>query len=127
MDNENENGEATEDKGVVFTYIGDPNDDGSGPRNITIFGYDFTKDEPARVRGGTKDEQSIIRKLRGHNHFVAEGDEKPEFTKGGAVDELPALSLEDMKDVARAENVEFADDTTKPKLMRAIRAQRRRA
>lgn len=122
MDDKNE-----ADTGAIFTYIGDPNDDGAGPREITVFGYEFTKNEAARVPNGTKDEQNIVRKLGGHNHFLSDGEDAPKFSKGGAVDELPALSLEDMKEVARGEGVDFPDDTTKAKLMTAIRRSRRNA
>lgn len=120
-----DNTETTEGKGVVFTYIGDPNDDGAGPRVATIFGYEFTKDEAARVPNGTEDEKNIVRKMRGHSHLVEDGHDLPKFSKNGPADELPSLSLEDMKDVARGEGLEFPDDTTKPKLMRALRAHRR--
>lgn len=117
MDDQNE---TTEAEGVIFTYIGDPKDDGSGPREITMFGYEFTKGEAARVN-----DKDAVRKLRGHDHFVEDGKETPNFTKNGPADELPSLSLEDMKSVATAEGLEFPEDTTKPKLMKALRAHRR--
>lgn len=108
---------------VKARFIGDPNDDYSGPRNISMFGQDFEKGEYVTLKG-----EDVIRKVRGHNHFEIEGEEVERADKPEK-DDLAQIGagvggLEALKDVARAEGVHFEDDVTKAKLMRAIRAHR---
>lgn len=100
-------------------FVGDPADDFSGKSNVTMFGVDFEKGEFTRV-----EDPDAIRKIRGHSHFEVEGEGEVK-KKTVETDELPPLDLEALKEVARDEGVEFEDDTTKPKLMKAIRAKRK--
>lgn len=99
-------------------FVGDPADDFAGPSNISMFGVDFTKGEYVEVT-----DANAIRKIRGHSHFHVEGEGEVEAVHT-ETDDLPALGLEALKDLARAEGVEFQEDTTKAKLMKAVRAKR---
>jgi len=108
-----------EETAVKARFVGDPADDFSGPSSIQMFGKDFVKGEFTQI-----DDPAVIRKVRGHSHFEIEGEGEVQ-KKNVAKDELPALGLEALKDVARAEEVDFEDDTTAPKLIKAIRAKRR--
>ena len=116
MDEDKQNPEA-----ISARFVGDPADDFSGPSNITMFGTDFEKGEFVTI-----DDPAVIRKVRGHSHFEIEGEGKVK-AKATTKDELPPLGLEALKEVALAEVVPFEDDTTKPKLIKAIRAARRAA
>lgn len=112
--------EDKDDKTAISArFVGDPADDFSGPSNITMFGQDFEKGEFVTLTG-----EAVIRKVRGHSHFEIEGEGKVE-AKTTTKDELPPLGLEALKEVAQAEGVPFEDDTTKPKLIKAIRAHRK--
>lgn len=114
-----EDTEKEEVKGASFRFVGDPSDDFSGPSSMSMFGMEFPKGEFVAV-----EDEAVARKLRGHSHFEEEGGEKIE-KKEVVRDDLPALDLEAMKDVARQEGVAFEDDTTKAKLMKAIRSHRK--
>lgn len=111
--------EAKETASVSARFVGDPADDFSGPSNVTMFGQDFEKGEFV-----TLTDEATIRKVRGHSHFEIEGEGRAK-AKNIAKDELPPLGLEALKEVAQAEGVAFEDDTTKPKLIKAIRAKRK--
>lgn len=109
---------------VNARFVGDPADDFSGPSNISMFGQDFEKGEFVTLK-----DPAVIRKVRGHSHFEIEGEGEVRKTETDT-DELAALAggtggLERLKEVAQAEGVEFEDDVTKPKLLKAIRAKRK--
>lgn len=76
---------------MKFTYIGDPNDDFSGPSELTTGGQTFAKNEPTEV---DDDNEDLIRRLKGHSHFAKPGDELPDDTaraKTMTLDELRAI------------------------------------
>lgn len=50
---------------MEVTFIGDPNDDFSGPAEVTVYGITFQKGDAVKVDGRTKDAD----KFRGHSHF----------------------------------------------------------
>jgi len=106
---------------VRVRFVGDPADDFSGPTNVSMFGQDFEKGEFTTIEDPT-----LIRKLRGHSHFEVEGEGKVKATNVDR-DELAPLGLEALKEVAHAEAVPFEDDTTKARLLKAIRAARKGA
>jgi len=110
---------------TMVKFVGDPNDDFSGPSSMTMFGEEFPKGEFVAIT-----DENVLRKLRGHNHFAFQGEAAPKAS-GGKGDDLAQIGagvggLERLKDLARSEGVPFEDDTTKPKLMKAIRAMRQR-
>lgn len=102
----------------TVTYIGDPNDDFSGPSRITMFGYEFEKNEAVSV-----DDPAALRKLRGHNHFTVGDAPKPKAERRQS-DGLASMKLDELKELATREGVEVDDDTTKAKLITAIRNAR---
>lgn len=54
-----------------FKYIGDPNDGFSGPQITEQFGYEWTKGEVSDdLPEKTDEEKDVVKKLRGHSHFV---------------------------------------------------------
>lgn len=108
----------SDEKDNTFTYIGDPNDDFSGPNTIEIFGLEFKKNKPALV-----EDAGIARKLTGHSHFINGNEEMPEGSSNTS-DELPGLKLEELKAVAEREGVEIPDKPTKALLIEAIREAR---
>jgi len=118
MTDETEVQEEATTEGTQVRFIGDPKDDFSGPSSMSMFGMEFPKGEFVGVT-----DEAALKKLRGHSHFEFEGDAKvrPERRE---VDDLPALKLEALKDVATAEGVDFPANTTKAKLMEAIREAR---
>ena len=105
------------DKENIFTYIGDPRDDLSGPSSMTVYGLEFKKGEPALV-----EDQNIARKLAGHSHF-RHGDEEVEVT-GREDDDLVGLNTEQLKAVADAEGVEYDSKARKGDILEAIREAR---
>ena len=111
--------ETNEVTGTAVRFVGDPSDDFSGPSSISMFGMEF----PKGAFVGVEDE-NVIRKLRGHSHFEFQDGTKVE-KKVVNRDDLPSMGLEQMKEVAQAEGVAFDADTTKQKLMRAIRQHRK--
>lgn len=74
-----------------FRFIGDPNDDGSGPDEIEWDGHVFRRDAWTEV----PDDQCA--KLRGNGHFEERGDALPheraatEVVIGGAPDGMAAV------------------------------------
>lgn len=50
-----------------FRFIGDPNDNFSGPDTVTVFGLVFSRVEWTEVS-----DETVTRKLCRHNHFEAE-------------------------------------------------------
>lgn len=107
-----------DNKDNTFTYIGDPNDDFSGPTEIEIFGLVFKKDKPALV-----EDAGVARKLTGHSHFINANEERPGGTRREA-DELVTMNKEELKATAEAESVEFPSNATKGDLIELIRAAR---
>lgn len=66
-----------------FRFIGDPNDDYSGPRVLKILDLEFPRDEWVEVPEG-----AVADKLDGHNHFDADyGDAIA--SDGSMIDDLP--------------------------------------
>jgi len=110
--------EKTETDDAKVRFIGDPSDDFSGPSSMSKFGMEFPKGKFVAVK-----DPETRRKLRGHSHFEFEGDEEAEGSRR-ETDELPALKLEALKEIAAAEGVDFPANTTKAKLMEAIREAR---
>jgi hypothetical protein len=55
-----------------FKYVGDPNDEFSGPQVIHSFGQTWKKGETVSVEFDEENEedQKNLRKLQGHSHFV---------------------------------------------------------
>jgi hypothetical protein len=60
-----------------FRFVGDPNDDWSGPKSIDAFGLTFTRDDFTPVP------PDVAVKLAGNSHFEAEGGDAPAKRKGG--------------------------------------------
>lgn len=54
-----------------FKYVGDPNDEFSGPKVAVHFGKTFVKDEPVELED---EEQKIADRLANHSHFVDMSD-----------------------------------------------------
>ena len=54
-------------------FIGDPNDDFSGPKVVRVKGEDFLKDQFVSVS------DKLAGELAGHNHFVVEEGDAPSF------------------------------------------------
>lgn len=59
---------------VKFKYVGDPNDNYSGPETTEQQGYRFVKDEVTEISDDTEAGKKAIRVLKGHNHFVDMSD-----------------------------------------------------
>ena len=106
------------ESGETVTYIGDPNDDFSGPSRTTAFGYAFEKNTPVVV-----EDANALRKLRGHNHFLVGEQSKPEPVLRKD-DGLAKMKLDELKELAAQEGAEVDDDATKAKLITAIRRHR---
>lgn len=117
----------TEVEAINAKFVGDPNDDFSGPTNMTMFGQDFKKGEYVELT-----DPAVIRKVRGHSHFQIEGEGEVEATNTGR-DDLAQLGagtggLERLKELAQSEGVDFDPEDQsldKAKLMRKIRAKRK--
>lgn len=53
-----------------FKYVGDPNDDFSGPQTISQYGRVWVKGEVVSVPDETEAEKENVRRLQGNSHFV---------------------------------------------------------
>ena len=70
-------------------YIGDPNDNFSGPMKITVKGKTYTKGEDVLV---TEERE---KHLRGHNHFETESGPWEETSVDDETDEVEAEDTND--------------------------------
>src|SRR6185312_13170340 len=72
----------------TVTYIGDPNDNFSGPMKLTVKGKTYTKGQETLV---TEERE---KHLRGHNHFETESGPWPEPDVEDENDEAVETSTE---------------------------------
>lgn len=86
-----------------FKYVGDPNDDFSGPKVATHFGKTFVKDEPTDLEDT---DEEIANRLANHSHFVDMSDK--DATK--AVDEKQKAIEKREADRAKAEEAQRKAD-----------------
>lgn len=54
-------------------FIGDPNNDGDGPKVLTLFGRQFPKDRFVTIEG--EDADAVLGKLSANDHFEVEEGE----------------------------------------------------
>lgn len=87
-------------------FIGDPNDDFSGPSIMTLWGYSFPKGEYIEIS------DTVANKVRTHNHFAVEGEEG-ETAEKAAVD---AMSLDEIRDALDRAGVEYRNNMGRPAL-----------
>jgi hypothetical protein len=86
---------------VKFTYIGDPNDDFSGPSELTTGGMTFAKGEPTTIED-TPENADLIRRLKGHSHFAGDGDALPDDAA-----RAKKMSLDELRAILDDRNVEY--------------------
>jgi hypothetical protein len=73
---------------AFFKFIGDPRNEGEGPKTISLFGHDFDRDHAVEVK-----DAAAIRKLEGNSHFEkaeGEAEAKPHKTHKGGKHAAPA-------------------------------------
>jgi hypothetical protein len=64
-------------KAAAFVFVGDPNDNWSGPDVIEVHGHTFTRGEPTEVA-----DAKIAEKFAKHTHFVAADEYEAPKPKG---------------------------------------------
>lgn len=97
-----------------FKYVGDPNDEFSGPKVATHFGRSFVKDEPVEL---PDEDEKIANKLANHSHFVDMSDKDA----SKAVDEKQKALEKQKADQAKADEAQRRQDE-KDEAERAKRA-----
>jgi hypothetical protein len=88
------------------TFIGDPNDDFSGPSTMVMWGHSFPKGKPVLVP------QSVADKALTHNHFEVEGHEQEQADAAEIADHDPEV----LRNVLDRRGVEYKSNASKAKL-----------
>lgn len=96
-----------EEGGVKFTYIGDPDDNHSGPDKITVKGEEFIKGKTKTVYP-----KDVIKHLEGHSHF-----------KSGTVNWKKELDGDEDDDVDGISEVEQIDNLTNQQIRTMLEAR----
>lgn len=100
-------------------YVGDPNDDFSGPRKLTVGGRTFIKDEEVDVPQGT-----LHNKLLGHNHFEVEGRKEPvvEGEEDVVEEEVVVHTIPECKAILDDRKVKYCEDASLEDLQALVEA-----
>lgn len=94
-------------------YVGDPNDDFSGPSTLRAHGHDFKKGELVEVP------DSVAAKLAGHSHFRKEGED-PEQTENSPLSVAARMEPDELRDLLDQAGVEYAKNLGRAKLAQLL-------
>jgi len=87
-------------------FIGDPNDNFSGPNVLESYGETFVKNEWASVP------ETVARKLASHSHFEVQEAADP--------NDLNSLKVAELKAIAEDRGVDLGDATKKADIIAAL-------
>lgn len=92
-------------------FVGDPNNRGDGPEQITINGYTIGREEPTDV-----DDEAALKKFRANSHFTVDGEAArrgpAEFTRAKRPEPAPASPRRGKPAAAAQPAPEAEDDDT---------------
>jgi hypothetical protein len=104
-------------KSYKFKYVGDPNDEFSGPQNINQYGVAWTKGEVGTIDIDEDNErdQEHLQRLQGNSHFVDMSD-KDEVKS--VDDRLKAIDKREADEARAAEEQRKRDEADRKQMER---------
>lgn len=92
-------------------FVGDPNDDFSGPSTMRLWGHEFPMNVDVEVP------DSVAAKARTHNHFVVDGQEAD-----AEAERFATIGLDELRDMLDVAGVEYNKNLGRAKLVELVKA-----